>query len=137
MCARILLLRDAAKALVRWWSGTAGASCGAVGVSLGPEQQRANVIAVVDAHNSDGPGRGPDRRIRQVPCITSWHGVWRWSGAIWERQKNESRAVLRNTILETAVVNAAPCTARARSLVDAWGPGRLAGDSVQRRGATW
>ncbi|KAF1935788.1 hypothetical protein EJ02DRAFT_113174 [Clathrospora elynae] len=33
--------------------------------------------------SSDRPGWGPDRRIRQVPCITSWHGVWRSPGALF------------------------------------------------------
>ncbi|KAF2818844.1 hypothetical protein CC86DRAFT_413496 [Ophiobolus disseminans] len=50
----------------------------------------------------------------KVPCITSWHGVWRSPGAIWERQKKQRGAEFRNTILEAYVVKASPCTALAQ-----------------------
>jgi hypothetical protein len=79
--------------------------------------------------------------VVKVPCITSWHGVWRSPGAISSGRKTKARApacsqfVRRNSILETAVVKGtlvAPQVWTVRTS-RAWGPGRFAGDSWRCR----
>jgi len=67
----------------------------------------------------------PDRRIRQVPCITSWHGVWRSPGADLGRQKKQALRPARITTLETSVVKCSPLRrslAADSALVPASGP---------------
>ncbi|KAF2127705.1 hypothetical protein P153DRAFT_405909 [Dothidotthia symphoricarpi CBS 119687] len=86
------------------------------GSLAGPEQPWAKVIVVVAVPSSDFPVSGPDRRIRAIPCITSWHGVWRSPGAVLERQQNKSVRQASQYYPECAAGRVLPLATRAGAL---------------------
>jgi hypothetical protein len=124
MGARTVCLRDAAKALVRWWTGSAGASCGALKTSWALKKRRANVIAVDDVHKQRWTWmetRSSDSTSTLVPHRGMAYGARRAPSG--SGSKANARAELRNTILETAV----------GGWCKPWDPGSVGADSWRCR----
>lgn len=101
MRARILLLSDAAKAMVRWWSGALRRHAALRGeTSGGPEQQRANVMAVDEAAVQRWTLFG----TRSSDSTSTLYHIVAWrmalAGGAWERQDDSRPAQLRNSILD-------------------------------------